>query len=599
MSERYTIEDSDSYLWEEVIDLLDEKTCLNYHSKFFEKMRSVETTDNNKSKEVYKFLGDITSLCPNYDSRDEPYKALIELGASRSAILDDFIPSIETLKELIPKITDPELRARIADVVWIIKHDYNFANIAIQAYLGSYNNLLKIEMFGPSIERIKRAVQLINYLGKNKKLYTQVTDIIENTLERFQEIVTLNYDLIKILLEMETGNPDKYSVLTEKFAKKSEYNRNFYWARWYWDLSARWYSKKKDVYKVKECRKSAAETFVKDADLELEKEKPSYNTAASHILSAIEGLRRVGGEKERIDELHSRLLEYQKKSMSEIGTIKIELLTPEQHDCYAEYAKKRVRGKSLGDAINVFAYIASSPKMKSLRDNIDKMAKEYPLQYGITGVVVNESGKIVKRKPSMMSDDPNQLEAAIKAEMFMAAVLVRARNFVGLIEPARRELLLEHKVNKCDLYDLVSYNPFIPDGRERIFAEGLYYGFIGDFLLSTHLLIPQLENSIRYILEATGGYVPPLDDAGIQLEANVNSLLYNEKLTQILGEDIVFDLQGLLIEEFGSNMRNKLAHGLIDFYGFYDIESAYIWWITLRLCCGYKLIYLKQIGEEK
>ena len=32
---------------------------------------------------------------------------------------------------------------------------------------------------------------------------------------------------------------------------------------------------------------------------------------------------------------------------------------------------------------------------------------------------------------------------------------------------------------------------------------------------------------------------------------------------KLLGEDLVFDLQGLLVERFGVNLRNRMAHGLM------------------------------------
>ena len=39
---------------------------------------------------------------------------------------------------------------------------------------------------------------------------------------------------------------------------------------------------------------------------------------------------------------------------------------------------------------------------------------------------------------------------------------------------------------------------FIPKEREYIFAKGLYAGFQNDFILSSHLLIPQIENSLKF-----------------------------------------------------------------------------------------------------
>jgi hypothetical protein len=99
------------------------------------------------------------------------------------------------------------------------------------------------------------------------------------------------------------------------------------------------------------------------------------------------------------------------------------------------------------------------------------------------------------------------------------------------------------------------------------------------------LIIPQVENSIRYLLEQRGVTVSRFDDEGIQDERPLNDILYCPEIDEIFGEDLAFDLRGLLVERHGSNLRNKVAHGLMSFDGFYSIETIYFWWMTLRLCC--------------
>ena len=54
-------------------------------------------------------------------------------------------------------------------------------------------------------------------------------------------------------------------------------------------------------------------------------------------------------------------------------------------------------------------------------------------------------------------------------------------------------------------------------------------------------------------------------------------------MTRILGEDLVFDLDGLLTNRHGANLRNCLAHGLLDWVGADVTHAAYLWWITLHV----------------
>ena len=48
---------------------------------------------------------------------------------------------------------------------------------------------------------------------------------------------------------------------------------------------------------------------------------------------------------------------------------------------------------------------------------------------------------------------------------------------------------------------------------------------------------------------------------------------------------IAFYLQGLLVEHHGSNLRNEMAHGLLDDGQMGTEECMYLWALTLRLCC--------------
>jgi hypothetical protein len=166
------------------------------------------------------------------------------------------------------------------------------------------------------------------------------------------------------------------------------------------------------------------------------------------------------------------------------------------------------------------------------------------------------------------------------------------------ITPAIYQINLEHSVSIKDLLPIVSHNLFIPPGREYLFAKGLYAGLTGDFMTSIHILIPQIENSVRYLLSQRGVITSSLDDQGIQNEHNLNTTLYCPEITSIFDEDTLFDLKGLLVERAGSNLRNRMAHGLMNDDQFSSPLMIYLWWLTLRICCLPILNYQKQVQES-
>ena len=137
-----------------------------------------------------------------------------------------------------------------------------------------------------------------------------------------------------------------------------------------------------------------------------------------------------------------------------------------------------------------------------------------------------------------------------------------------------------------DMLALVANSTFVPSNRARLFAQGLLAGFEGDFAVASHLLIPQIENGLRHVLSARGHRVSGLDQYGVQDEMDLNELLptYVGALEAIFGEDTAFDLRGLLVERFGTNLRNRLAHGLLTYEDVQSPRGAYLWWLALRLC---------------
>jgi len=109
-------------------------------------------------------------------------------------------------------------------------------------------------------------------------------------------------------------------------------------------------------------------------------------------------------------------------------------------------------------------------------------------------------------------------------------------------------------------------------------------------MTSTHILIPQIENSVRYLLLKRGLITSGIDNKnnGIQKEKYLTSTLYPSQypeITSIFDQDTLFNLQGLLVEHSGSNLRNIMAHGLISDNEFNSPIMSYLWWVTLRLCC--------------
>jgi hypothetical protein len=237
---------------------------------------------------------------------------------------------------------------------------------------------------------------------------------------------------------------------------------------------------------------------------------------------AIQAHRSIPGQKERVTELLQRLLAIQPEAAAQMPRIELASIDISE---MSQRAISNVRGKSFFEALVGIAMIVRPPDPKVLRERALENMKFAPFASSLPRVYINSSGKTVAKTPSAASEDETARELAIVQAMRFELVI-----YTGLsahaIAAARSQIVLEHSVLLRDWDRLLTDNPFIPAGRERIFAEGLHAGLTGNLLVAVHLLIPQFENSIRELLFRANAPASKYDKNGIQDEKHIQQLLY-------------------------------------------------------------------------
>lgn len=144
-------------------------------------------------------------------------------------------------------------------------------------------------------------------------------------------------------------------------------------------------------------------------------------------------------------------------------------------------------------------------------------------------------------------------------------------------------LLLEHRLREADFVDLARQSPIVPKERAGLFGNALFAGYERDFVSALHLLIPQMEHLVRVHLKQAGAKTTNLDKDGIQNENGMSTLMDLPEAEQVFGKDLSSELKSLLCDAFGPNLRNELAHGLLDEDGCHTAYAIDAWWLALRL----------------
>jgi hypothetical protein len=588
-----TEEDIRAYDWQAAVAGVQPRECHAYSKAFTMHAKSLQDAGDDRGNRVFRLLAAVASFSPNLDTPDEPFGPFMIWEGGRSAIPEDLTQSdLDALAGIFAGIRDPEFRARVGDVLWICPpKKYKAAQVAVDAYIESSRMLETGDLWPQFEDRLQRARQLGAQLGRLKAHHQKAVQGIEETITRHESTETglLCAHLMHMLLADGVGDVKRYAQLAETLALKMEAVPDWHFAREYWQLRGGWNAKGGKHDEARAAQLKIANTYVKLAEGFTTAAQPSFLGASHWMDKAVHTLREAKADAAEIEAVHKRLLEFQKRGMSEMQIIRIPREgsdLEEKLEQLAQAAAALVKGQYFEDAVLRLAYVADPSQPAELRKRIESNEGGHVFTQIFGATTVRSDGQISDTKPPLASVNLKEREEAVLKEMYSQARTIDW-NFRAqvLIEPARQQLVAEHAARRVDLIFLVRDNPFVPVGREGLFLRGLHAGLHGDIVLALHLLLPQVEHSIRKIFTAHGVITSKLESDTTQDERDLGWMLTHPQMAKVFGEGMAFDLRGLLIERFGLNLRNDIAHGLLAEQQMITPGALYAWWLVLRLCC--------------
>ena len=549
-----------------------------------------EANGNEAEARVFALLVGIANIHFKPEDRAEPYGPMSVFDGKRTLIPSDLRgePSA-AIADSVPAIQNPGLRARLADIAWLNDRRLPaMARHAIDAYCESVELVLdgKGEFFDDDraasghdgCAMLRRACQVAHATGWKDpgaaRLRSLVTAVVRDAIDHQDHRGFSNAS--EVALEFGFDDPAAIAVNAETFAKSEAVDPH--WSRDLWELAARAHSRARNEQERDRCLVGAAESHVTIADAAGGKGMP----AAGALMDAIQALRRLPNTKGRRQELEERLRHAQASVRDEMGVISTTFDLTE----YIEHARQRVGGKGLPRALGEFADLARSPDPDELRDQARRVAEENPLSSIMPSTMVDEDGKVVARSPGLLGDGSDS-DIALHHLIARHEGLRRQTAVRGLIEPARDLIQCEHPPHQRHLCLIAATSPFVPADRVDLVTTGLARFFGGDFFSALHVLVPQLENSLRHILKHAGVDPSAIQSDMTQEDRTLSVMLDKERgpLEGILGPAIVFEIENLFDFRAGPVLRHRLAHGLVSESECCDADSIYACWFMFRLFC--------------
>jgi len=570
-----TLDDLQQCGWKNAIADVQYRSCEGFGTKF--SFCHQEAEPDSKSAACFRLLVNATRLWLEAENPNEPFNPMRAFERFSDADL--------TLLELfLPTVDEPELRARIADILWVGRKKFQAAIQGTAAYVEA----AKIQRqtrpdYSPEWgKRIKRSIQIALQLNR-KDLAQPGLDYLDELLresedgdERF-----LPVHIIEMFELFNQDDPRRFIAICDKRSDRAEKAGKWFEVEKYQECAARLYRRLGDDSGCQKALIAAAEAMVEQGEDFVRTERRSYLGATHHIARGIEALRQAQGPQLRIDELSARLRDYQGKSRSEFQTFegpKIDI-----SDIQQEYVAA-IKGKSLFEAILFLGLGRDFPDPASVRKRVLDTADKYPLTGLVPQGLVDEMGRTVASAPGIQEVPDEEREKAIVAAMMRQAVSEYDIGYQIFVGPVLRKIQQEYPLDRRSLEFLWHHNPFVPSDREEMFARGFLAGFQSDWVTAGHYLIPQLENSIRVLLNQSGIRTSTMDANRVEGDSVLSSLLSRDDVKAKLGEGTVFNLQALLVDKHGANLRNLHAHGLLGVKGYLTPSMVWVWLVTLRFC---------------
>lgn len=464
-----TFDELKSCPWKTIISKASNKDCLTYSSLFFDE--ASKHSEGTAEKRACQLLASLCSM-DFADAGNEAYTPMYSGPNGHTVFPQDLSEQhVEALYQFLSEVDDPELKARLADSIWLKKKIYKFesANIAITEYIKTINNL-KITSESDAIKRLCRVVNLAYEIGSKEK-QQQLLDYVEkyamNTATNLP--YGYHYKLFQILCDRKHGNLQDLAIKCKDIANYHKSINNYHLMRLFLNLHYKFMEiSDADSNTLKDIKIEETESYVLQANNESSAMKKTY-----FLELAINAFRNIKDCSDRINELHTQLIIEQKNVPNEMISFRTTEIDITQ---IVKESESLVSGLNLFDALIRLSFILNIPSETDLRKKTLYSIQRNPLCHLFQKRFTNEEGKTTGKIAPIDFHNLSINDDIVTAEMFRNMSIQFNFYAEAKILPALDRINIEHSITLDDLNCLLTNNPFIPQGHELLYARGLLAG---------------------------------------------------------------------------------------------------------------------------
>lgn len=258
------------------------------------------------------------------------------------------------------------------------------------------------------------------------------------------------------------------------------------------------------------------------------------------------------------------------KIKDEMKTFSYEMkITKKEMDDYVNALIDEDLQASIGRIANQFV-----PLKDQVENQLRDLKKKAPVSFLFTKQIQDHHGRPIATIGPIEDDLMGHIVSQTSQNMRISSI------FLGRV---LEELISRFKITTQYFVDYLYKSPVFEEDKKIILLDGIKAYLDGNHLVAIHLLVPQIENAFRKLVELSGGSVlKPGRTGGMNLKT-LDEILRDHNIAVIFGEDESLYFRILLTDQRGWNIRNNVCHGIIPADTFQSIISDRIFHVLLLL----------------
>lgn len=552
---------------------------------------------NNIHNELIVIKNILQDIKLDPKNRNQPYliqKNIVnEKGSkwvSSDEKIEDYLNNFFNINnETISLIISPALKSRLFDLKWIKEREINNANLALDNYSKISLSIETWNMIDTPI-LIRRALTLSKQI-KNETSFNSITTNLYNLILNTNNIKD-SYSLLQITIllnDFDFFRENNFDLIANKLIQNTQ-DEEFTQDKLYIFLHCyEIYSKLKDKKSlginilfngIKNIVDDTSPTFINHSylinlKLTLEKKIPTNsrkNLPYEELIKLLQ-IKISNSGKDMIDKINKN--QGEKTDITELVELHINL----------------VRDLSLKESLEK---LFSFQKNKDFYDLLKDFSKKDLIEPLFLSSLFNNEiaysadGRIIYNAPQRPDnlDDKKSTDNYLSYRNFFWFNQFFSFHTFSSILPVFNFIMekFKNEITEEFISELIDNSTLVSNDRKDLFKLGITYGFNYKFFEAMHILAPQLENLIREQLKKIDASTIINDkNTTVQIEMGLNSLIQKDEISTIFDEITTFEIKAIFTENIGFNLRNNIAHGLLNDNSINSIYNFYAWLLVLRI----------------